>query len=195
MGTEGSQGFPEAWVRLRSGEEVLIRLLREDDGARLAAYLEGLCAETCSYYRPHPFDRETAERSCASLNPAEELRFVALSRSDGDDRIVAYVPFKVGVRDADFERYAARGIELDPEADTTIAPSVADDYQGSGLAGAIMRYLREHSRTLGRTRMVLWGGVQARNARAIAFYRKWGFREMGEFWTDQNNFDMLASLE
>ena len=29
--------------------------------------------------------------------------------------------------------------------------------------------------------------------RAIAFYRKWGFREMGEFRTDQDNFDMLSS--
>jgi GNAT superfamily N-acetyltransferase len=195
LGTESSQEFPEALVRLRSGEEVLIRLLREDDGAWLAAYLEGLCAETCSYYRPHPFDRETADRICDSLASSDKLRFVALSRSDGDDRIVAYVPFKLGVRDADRQRYAARGIELDAETDTTIAPSVADEYQGAGLAGAIVRYLVDHSRALGRTRMVLWGGVQARNARAIAFYRKCGFREMGEFWTDQNNFDMLASLE
>lgn len=195
MGTEGSLGFPEVGVRLRSGEEVLIRLLREDDGARLASYLEGLCAETCSYYRPHPFDRETAERICASLNAAEELRFVAVSGSGGDVRIIAYVPFKLGVRDADHQRYAARGIELHSDTDTTIAPSVADDYQGSGLADAIVRYLIDRSRTLGRTRMVLWGGVQARNARAIAFYRKCGFREVGEFWTDQNNFDMLAPLE
>jgi hypothetical protein len=42
--------------------------------------------------------------------------------------------------------------------------------------------------------MVLWGGVQERNLRGVHYYTRWGFRKVGEFWTDKNNHDMIADL-
>lgn len=37
------------------------------------------------------------------------------------------------------------------------------------------------ARRLGRTRIILWGGVLADNARAIRYYEKNGFRPVGSF--------------
>lgn len=51
-------------------------------------------------------------------------------------------------------------------------------WQGSGLAGHLMQAVeREAVRRGGRT---LWLAVWERNPRAIAFYRKCGFEEVGE---------------
>ena len=41
---------------------------------------------------------------------------------------------------------------------------------------------------------MLLGGVQQRNGRAIAFYRKWGFRIVGDFETRAACHDMIATL-
>jgi RimJ/RimL family protein N-acetyltransferase len=51
--------------------------------------------------------------------------------------------------------------------------------------------VREIARRLGRTRIILWGGVMIENARARAFYRRAGFRPVGEFV----NSDGVASVD
>ncbi len=38
------------------------------------------------------------------------------------------------------------------------------------------------------------GGVMAENERAIHFYRKYGFKNVGSFLTRSNNYDMIAAL-
>ena len=59
-----------------------------------------------------------------------------------------------------------------------------------------MVQLKQFARQLGRTRMVLWGGTQATNDRAIHFYQKHGFRTVGEFQEPPgfNNYDMIMDL-
>jgi GNAT superfamily N-acetyltransferase len=49
--------------------------------------------------------------------------------------------------------------------------------QGSGLAAQLMQAVREAARELGGRH--LWLGVWERNPRAIAFYRKAGFSDVG----------------
>lgn len=55
---------------------------------------------------------------------------------------------------------------------------VARDYHGTGIAYELMcacvRHLAEHRSD------VIWLGVWERNPRAIAFYKKFGFTEVGE---------------
>jgi hypothetical protein len=46
---------------------------------------------------------------------------------------------------------------------------------------ALGQPVREIARRLGRTRIVLWGRVMVENARASAYYRRAGFRAVGEF--------------
>jgi ribosomal protein S18 acetylase RimI-like enzyme len=51
-------------------------------------------------------------------------------------------------------------------------------FHGRGIAQALMRAVEETARTLGgRT---LWLGVWERNPRAIAFYSKCGFVDVGQ---------------
>ncbi|MBN8726173.1 MAG: GNAT family N-acetyltransferase [Xanthomonadales bacterium] len=55
---------------------------------------------------------------------------------------------------------------------------VARAWQGRGVAGALMDAVLDAARE--RTAEVLWLGVWERNARALAFYRRHGFRRVGE---------------
>ena len=95
------------------------------------------------------------------------------------------------------ERYSQAGIPLDPNTDCSLAPSVADAFQGQGLGSLLMQHVFSMARRLGYRRMVLVGGTQGRNQRAIHFYRKHGFRTIGIFKSSHApvNYDMIAELE
>jgi ribosomal protein S18 acetylase RimI-like enzyme len=72
---------------------------------------------------------------------------------------------------------------------------VSDEFQNRGLGSLMMKHVIAVARRLGRRRMILSGGTQATNARAIHFYQKHGFRKVGEFETPgMNNFDMVLEL-
>jgi GNAT superfamily N-acetyltransferase len=181
-------------ARLPSGEAVLFRPLRAEDAAALGQYFLGLSAATRARYGPHPFDQPTADALCANLDHARLLRLVAVREDAGEERVVAYFLLYRGARESDSRRYAALGIPLDDATDCALAPSVADEYQDRGLGSLLMAHVLECARLLGHRRMVLWDGVQASNARAVHFYRKWGFQQVGEFFTDKPNFDMILHL-
>ena len=186
--------FLTATVALRSGELVTLRPLRADDARRFGAYLRGLSEETRARWAPHPFDQATADVLCATLDPTDILRMVATVGQEGEESVIAYTLLKRGVLEADRQRYEALGIALEDATDCTLAPSVADTYQNQGVGSLMMQHLLNAVRILGRQRVVLWLGVQAANARAIHFYTKWGFRQVGEFYTDKNNLDMILDL-
>jgi diamine N-acetyltransferase len=181
--------------QLPSGEQIVMRPLRPDDAVRLGEYFAGLSAQTRARYGPHPFDQATAEAICAALDPTEIVRMVATVSPKGGERIIAYMLLKLGVLEKDQRRYAEQGMRLDPATDCTLAPSVADDYQNQGIGSMMMAHLLQLARRLGRRRVALWLGVQATNDRAVHFYTKWGFRKVGEFYTDKNNFDMILDLD
>jgi diamine N-acetyltransferase len=188
---------PEDWTataRLQSGQEILIRPLRDNDAAPLGEYFLGLSAETRARYGPHPFNQQTADEICATLDPGDIVRLVATVPGKGRERIIAYMLLKMGVLDGDQHRYEARGIPLDPDTDCTFAPSVADDYQNQGIGSQMLRHILQAAPKLGRRRIALWYGVQATNDRAVHYYTRWGFRKVGEFFTDMNNFDMILDL-
>lgn len=190
--------FLTASASLRSGERITMRPLRPDDAVRFGDYLSGLSQETRSRYGPHPFDQATADAICAALDPTDILRMVAVleqtGERNGEANILSYVLLKQGVLEDDRKRYEALGIPLDPATDCTLAPSVADAYQDQGIGSLMMRHLLKVAQALRLKRVVLWCGVQATNARAVHFYTKWGFRKVGEFYTDKNNFDMILDL-
>jgi diamine N-acetyltransferase len=194
-----TSGFrPEEWtatVRLPSGQEVLVRPLRSDDASRLGGYLRGLSPESRGRYKPHRFDQQTVDAMCAALDYRDILRLVATVPGASGERIVAYMLLKIGVWEEDQRRYQALGIPLDPDRDGTFAPSVADDYQNQGLGSQMLRHILQLAPKLGRRRIVLWHGVQATNDRAVHFYTRWGFRKVGEFFTDKNNYDMIFDLD
>ena len=91
-------------------------------------------------------------------------------------------------------RFKSYDIELNPVTDCTFAPSVADSWQGEGLGGTMFSVIRHNLLTNGFQRVVLWGGVQADNLEALAFYEAQGFVRMGEFSRNGSNWDMMLTL-
>lgn len=182
-------------VRLASGEEVRLRPLQRGDARILGPYFLGLSAATRRFYGPHAFDQETADQICAGLDSSQALRLLATRGSGVAEQVIGYFILVFGVHASDRDRYAQLGMALDAAADCTLAPSVADAYQGAGLGSLMLEHLCHIARACGRTRMVLWGGVRQDNPRAVHFYRKFGFVEKGEFPAGGvGNYDMIAQL-
>ena len=189
-------------VSLASGETAQLRPLVGNDAGILGEYFIGLSDKTRSFYGPHPFNQTTADELCAAVNNAETLRLMATVNLHGRERVVGYFIVILGVRDSDRKRYDRLGISLDQATDCIFAPSVADDYQNTGLGSLMMEHLQHVLKQCGKRRIVLWGGVQERNARAVHFYEKFGFKKAGEFMSSTggdnpariNNFDMIAML-
>jgi diamine N-acetyltransferase len=183
-------------LQLASHAQVMVRPLLRSDGAALGAYFLGLSEETRRRFGPHPLDEVTADDLCATINVAEALRLVAVVPDAAPLEIIAYFILLLGVTDDERARYVQSGIALHSETDCTVAPSVADHYQNSGLGSFCFQHLIELARRLGRQRMVLLGGTQASNHRAIHFYAKHGFRTIGSFEEPAGvlNDDMLLEL-
>ena len=184
-----------ATLALRSGGGATLRCLRDDDAELLGAYFAHLSPRTRDLYGPHRFDQETADRLCTETRTDTEAVRLVVTVADGDgDRVIAYFIVGLRMQDADVKRYAARGTLLDDRTDAYLAPSVSDGHQNTGVGSAVMAHLVPWLRGLGRRRLMLLGGVRQRNELAIAFYRKWGFKTVGEFHTRQANYDMIATL-
>ena len=167
------------------------RLLAAGDALRLAAYFEGLSAATRSRFGPHPLTATHAFALCGQIEP-EVLRFILLA--DDEHTVTGYFILDFGPAPHEALRYAAQGIVLETGLDPVFAPSIADAYQNSGLASAVMPHIVAAARACCARSLVLMGGTQATNDRAIAFYEKHGFVRYGGYWTDQYNHDMRLAL-
>jgi diamine N-acetyltransferase len=189
-----SDTHPE-WLRTwsttltaRDGGRFVLRLLGPDDVELLTEYFLSLSDCTRILYGPHPFDRETAEKLCAEREP-DILRLVTVQELAGRPRFASYfILFLRRPKDA-----ARFGGAL-AEQTSSLAPSVRDDLQSSGLGSLVMPEVLSLARRLGMKWMVLCGGVQARNLRGIHFYGKWGFRKVGEFPSQIMNHDMVREI-
>jgi ribosomal protein S18 acetylase RimI-like enzyme len=55
----------------------------------------------------------------------------------------------------------------------------------------------ETAHRFGKRRVILWGGVLVENQRAMRFYARGGFREVGRFTNSDGNacIDMLIELD
>lgn len=111
-------------------------------------------------------------------------------------RIVGLLEFSLALTPADISRYQAAGIRLTETTDCRFGPTLADDYQGRGVGTLAFPVVTEVARLLGRTRIILWGGVRADNPRAIRYYEKNGFQPVG-FFTGADgslSLDMMLDL-
>lgn len=183
-------------LSLKSGESVVFRPLKTQDAQILGCYFLDLSNQTKQFFGPHPLDQETAIHLCSTINHSNVLRMIATHTKGTQEEVIAYVILHFGVIRHEQERYAQVNLTLNSQTDCTIAPSVADAFQNQGLGTLLMRHLIQVAHKLGYKRMVLLGGTQARNDRAVHFYQKVGFRLVNtfEYPTGCNNYDMILDL-
>lgn len=177
-------------VTIKNNINVAIRLLRSDDAEKLYHYLDSLSSESRSRFGPHPFDQNTIAEICR--HPQNDtIRYIA----ENNECIIAYMLIQKGMIDADRKRYSEKNIFFDDDITATYAPSVADEFQSSGLGSSMFQLIENDLIAAGYSVIVLWGGVQASNSRAVHFYEKHLFRNMGSFWHDnKDNHDMIKNL-
>jgi len=185
----------EERISLHSGEEFLFRALKTEDSALLASYFQSLSENTRKVFGPHPFTKEQAEALCAQIDCGPALRLIAVTERGARPKIVAYFILGLRLSEGDEKRYRDRGTVWDnPDSVCSIAPSVADEYQNRGLGGILMGRTLALARHVGRSHVLLQGGVRADNARGIHFYRKCGFRKVASFSGTVDSFDMILDL-
>ena len=179
-------------VPVKDNRIVEIRLAQTGDRDLLFNYLQNLSSESRSRFGPHPFDWLAVQAIFDQPDPSI-YRYIALEELTGS--IVAYMLIKQGMIDADQQRYAQRNQFFDESTTVTFAPSVADAWQSTGLGSAMTTHIEEDLRKRNIRYIVLWGGVQATNIKAVNFYKKLGYQFIASFWHDEkDNHDMIKEL-
>jgi len=179
-------------IQVRDGRAAMIRSLQESDSEALYDYLQNLSSESRSRFGPHPFDQQTIKHICEHPDKIIQ-RYVAVE--EATSAIIAYMLIHQGMIEADQQRYARRDQFFDPATTVTYAPSVADEWQSSGLGTAMINVIEKELRHRGIRYIILWGGVQATNSKALNFYKKNGYQFIASFWYDnKDNHDMIKEL-
>ncbi len=165
------------------------RILNKGDQESLFNYLNSLSSETRSAFAPHPFDYPTCKAICEGIYDQCFAIATFLEKS-----IIAYLIIKKGHLEHDIDRLRKYKVNLDPHNDYTIAPSVADKYQSQGIGSHIMEWTIAYLSGRNVCNIILWGGVQEKNQRAVNFYLKYGFKQVGTFEHRCRNLDMFLTF-
>jgi GNAT superfamily N-acetyltransferase len=148
----------------------VIRPARVPDAPWLADLAERTFRETYTAYNtPEDMERYVAAHFAPALQAAElaDPRFVTLV-AEVDGRPAGYTQLGHG---------PAPSCVTGPEPMEIVRFYVDRPWHGQGLAQELMGAAAAHAQGVGAR--TLWLGVWERNPRAIAFYRKCGFTEVG----------------
>lgn len=167
----------------------VLRHLAAHDTPALFDFFESLSPASKRRFQPHPLTLDAARGLCEAAS-SSTLRLVVLAHS----RIVAYFILEPQVSPHEVGRYRDHGIELEAGKDWMFAPAVTDRLQNEGIASEAMPHLLTMARAAGARSLVLMGGTQATNARAIAFYEKFSFKRHGGYQTEVFNHDMRCII-
>jgi ribosomal protein S18 acetylase RimI-like enzyme len=146
------------------------RLAGPDDAAAVGGFGERSFRETFGpENRPEDMDAYCAstyalERQRAELASADRVTILA----EVEGALAGYAQLREG---------PAPDCVTGPDRIELLRFYVDRRYHGQGIAAALMGQVLEHARRRGRRTIFL--AVWERNPRAIAFYRKQGFREVG----------------
>lgn len=173
-------------IKVKENRKVVLRKLNTADFEKLFTYLDQLSANSKKRFGPHPFDKQSIEEF---YKDSTHIGFVAEPIDSSE--FVAYSIIKIGFLPNDNDRLQSYGYTLNNETDCTFAPSVADDWQSMGVGNAIFQFILSEIKLLDARRIILWGGVQADNDKAINYYKKNGFKKLGEFHHQGLNYDMI----
>lgn len=166
-----------------------LRTISVGDELPLAEYFASLSEDTKRRFQPHPLTAESAAEIARSPL-GTSIRTILL---DGA-KVIGYFILETAMSPHEAGRFAAHGIGLVSGKDVLFAPSMLDDYQNKGLASEVMPILIDFLKRKNFRSLVLMGGTQETNSRAIAFYEKFGFVKFGGYHTEMFNHDMRLIL-
>jgi diamine N-acetyltransferase len=173
-------------IEAKNNQQVFLRRLNSNDLDNLFHYLQNLSTETKKRFGPHNFDKQSIV-DFYDLNT--NLGYVA--HTVDKKEIIAYSIIKIGYLEHDGLRLQSYGLAPDNKTDCTFAPSVADLWQSCGIGNHLFRFILSDLTATEIERFILWGGVQMDNERAVNFYRKNGFKTLGQFTYNGENYDMI----
>ena len=177
-------------IKTKNSEAFELRPLLESDAEYLGKFFEDLSQATRAKFGPHPLSYAYAsETLCRQIGQDKVSRFVVASA----DKIVGYFIVDFNSYPDEKARYYSYGTQLQSDLDPVFAPCIADAYQSQGIASQAMTLLLSVLKERNIRSLVLMGGTQEPNIPASDFYKKFGFRECGQFYTEHNglnNFDM-----
>ncbi|MFD7639360.1 GNAT family N-acetyltransferase [Kitasatospora sp. NPDC059795] len=182
-------------LNAEDGSVVVLRPLTHADSGHLADFLAALSPASRRFSTFDGYDLAHARELCDAIARYDKLRLVLEDGSSG--LIVGLLEFSLALVPSDIARYRSAGIRLDESTDCRFGPTLADDHQGRGLGTLALPLVAETARLLGRTRIILWGGVRADNLRAVRYYEKNGFRPIGSFTEPDGSrsLDMMLDLD
>lgn len=143
--------------------------------------------------RPRRAWRQTLDvaHALGATEDSPSLRFVI----EDAGKVIAYFILEPAISVHEADRYGRLGITLKSGRDYMFAASVLDAYQNNGIASLAMPHLIAVAQQSGARSLVLIGGTQATNTRAIAFHGKFGFDRFGGYQTEIFNHDMRLIIE
>ncbi|MCC2603757.1 GNAT family N-acetyltransferase [Planctobacterium marinum] len=181
-------------INTKHNEVFEFRPITTSDQAMLVDFFEGLSPETLSKFGPHPL---TSKYCNEALNPNLGKDGVSRYIIASKEKVVGYFIVDFNEYPHERARYNAYQIDLDFRVDPVFAPCIADTYQNQGIAGKAFKALISTLQDSKLRSLVLMGGTQEPNTLARNFYKRHGFQELGEFYTDYNglnNIDMRLML-
>jgi len=176
---------------IENNHPYFFRRLDRSDFDNLCIYLNRLSPETRKRFGPHAFDKQSII-DFYSDEQHIQLGYIVLDLQT--NQILAYAIIKTGYLEHDRLRLESYGFELNADHDCTFAPSVADNLQGQGLGKGLFQFILADLKTRDMRRIILWGGVQANNERAIQYYLKNGFIRIGQFEHNGTHYDMVLTI-
>ena len=163
------------------------RIATADDCDSIVSFYQQLQDATRRLYAPHPMEREAIRQQVAD---PDYLMLLSFEETD----LAGYQVFLKGAFPWERDRYTQYGIVLDQYA-ASYAPVLGDGYQGKGAGTLMLTQALPFLEDARITQLILWGGVQCANIRAVNFYLKNGFRIVGYFEWEGANYDMISTVD
>jgi len=178
---------------LLSREKVILRPLKYKDLNNLTIFLKNLSSKTRKFYNFPTFDLKMAKELCNAINKYDKLRFILKTKFS--KKIIALFEFSFDMPETDKKRFLKYDIKLNSKNYCRFAPCIADSYQNKKVGSLVFPYIIKIAHKFNRKKIILWGGVLAKNDRAIKFYKNNKFKELGKFkdpnQTNQYSIDMI----
>jgi diamine N-acetyltransferase len=180
----------EMLVTAKNNRKIFLRRLESSDFDKLYHYLQQLSTDTKKRFGPHEYKKLSIRNFYANSNM--HIGYIAIDIVTTE--IVAYAIIKIGYLAHDCSRLESYGLTLNHKTDCTYAPSVAGEWQSCGVGNSIFQFILTNLKDTEVKRIILWGGVQLDNEKAVNYYKKNDFKTLGQFYYRGDNYDMILDI-